>query len=391
MPYVITDLSTYVKEQETDLVLKSHFDGKTASIVKSGGLILTGVKSSEKIPLLNTDVVFQAGGSCGFSASGTTTFSDRTVTIGKIKVHESICEKDLERTAIQKKMAKGSQYEKMTFEKEYAEEKAAITAEQLETADWQGDTTSGTANLSKYDGYIKQIDAAAASITATNVKKGTGTITCGTGAASVTGVGTAFDTELAVGDKLYNNSGTLIGTVSAVGSDTAITLFANAAVAVTAGSFMVAPSAGYHFASLITSITTSNVISVVDGLWSSLPARLMGKSDVRIFCGWDVFNKYILALRSANLFHYDAGSSDGELTIPGTQYKLTAVHGLDATNRLFALRVSNMVIACDLENEEEKFEIFFAKEADQIRYMNEFKRGVNVILPADVVSFKLAA
>jgi hypothetical protein len=41
----------------------------------------------------------------------------------------------------------------------------------------------------------------------------------------------------------------------------------------------------------------------------------------------------------------------------------------------------------DLLNEEERFEIFYAKEADQIRYVNEFKAGINFAFPDEIVKF----
>ena len=41
-------------------------------------------------------------------------------------------------------------------------------------------------------------------------------------------------------------------------------------------------------------------------------------------------------------------------------------------------------------NEEEKFEIFYAKEADQVRFVSEFKMGVNVAFPDEIVKFILA-
>ena len=62
-----------------------------------------------------------------------------------------------------------------------------------------------------------------------------GTITCGTASTTVTGVGTAFTTELKVGHTLFNSTGVSIGTVSAIASNTSLTLSANAAVGVTAG------------------------------------------------------------------------------------------------------------------------------------------------------------
>jgi hypothetical protein len=54
------------------------------------------------------------------------------------------------------------------------------------------------------------------------------------------------------------------------------------------------------------------------------------------------------------------------------------------------MRLSNLFLGTDLLNEEERFEIFFAKEADEIRFVSEFKMGVNIAFPDEVVRFVLA-
>jgi len=54
------------------------------------------------------------------------------------------------------------------------------------------------------------------------------------------------------------------------------------------------------------------------------------------------------------------------------------------------MRLSNMFLGTDLLNEEEKFEIFYAKEADQVRFVSEFKMGTNIAFPDEVASFVLA-
>ena len=66
---------------------------------------------------------------------------------------------------------------------------------------------------------------------------GTGTISASTSTTSVTGVGTSFTTELQVNSILYNAAGTVIGRVASIGSNTALTLAANSAVAVSGGAF----------------------------------------------------------------------------------------------------------------------------------------------------------
>jgi hypothetical protein len=75
---------------------------------------------------------------------------------------------------------------------------------------------------------------------------GTGTLTCDTGTTTVTGVGTAFDTQLAAGSVLVNEDGELIGFVDSVTDATELELDANALVDVTNGSFSYALNeAGY--------------------------------------------------------------------------------------------------------------------------------------------------
>lgn len=60
---------------------------------------------------------------------------------------------------------------------------------------------------------------------------GTGTATAATNSATVTGVGTAFNTQLTVGAWIGNTTGTTVGIVSSIANATSLTLTANAGVA----------------------------------------------------------------------------------------------------------------------------------------------------------------
>lgn len=216
-----------------------------------------------------------------------------------------------------KALANGSDPNKLPFEQEFTNLKSATIAKQLEIAIWQGDTGSADANLARFDGFIKLIDAA-------------GTAVNGNPTSIATGTG----------------------------------------------------------------ITTSNVKGIVNGMWLGLPADVTGSDDIRIFCGWDTFNKFINAFTDQNLFNFapagsEVSAANGVVIIPGTNYKLTAVHGLDGTNRLFALRMSNLFSGVDLENEYEQFSIMEDQFKDYLRFKAHFKYGVNVAFPDEIVSFKL--
>ena len=317
MAFDVSALAAYTEQNEALLVTDSVLGAKTAALIKSAGNVMVGVKSAETINIMDTDAIFQAGGSCGFTASGSTTFTQRTVTVGKIKVNESLCPKDLEAKYLQKALPTGSMYDSIPFEQEFADKKAKTIAAQLETALWQGDTTSGNTNLSKFDGLVKLIGAAAG-VVAANVST-------------------------------------------------------------------------YISGAPLSTITAGNVISIFDGVYQAIPAQVVAADDMTIFCGQDVFRTYTVALKNANQFHYSIDvKADSEFVLPGTPIKVIALQGLNGTNKVYAMRISNLFLGTDLLNEEEKFEIFYAKEADQVRFVSEFKMGVNVAFPDEIVKFILA-
>lgn len=311
MAFDVSALSNYTKENEALLVTSSVLGSKTAGLIKSQGNVMVGVKSAETINIMDTDAIFQAGGSCGFNASGSTTFTQRTVTVGKIKVNESLCPKDLEAKYLQKALPEGSRYDSIAFAADYTDKKAARIAAQLETAIWQGATGSANVNLNKFQGLVALVGASA----------------------------------------VEANNATYFGTPA-------------------------------------TSITSANVVAIFDALYKAIPATVVAKDDMTIWCGQDVFRTYTIALKNANMFNYAFdGKADSEFYLPGTPIKVVATPGLNGVTKIYAIRLSNMFIGTDLLNEEERFELFYAKEADQVRFVSEFKMGVNVAFLDEIASF----
>ena len=162
MAFNVTGLTNFTNEQSTELVVKSLFGGKTAALLQAAGQVQVGVKSAEALNILDSDVYFQSD-SCGYTASGNTTFSQRTITVGKIKVEETLCPKTLEAKWMQTQIAAGSP-EAVPFEEQIGNEKSSKIAKLLEVAMWQGDTaTSNTnPNTNKFDGFVKIIGDATA-------------------------------------------------------------------------------------------------------------------------------------------------------------------------------------------------------------------------------------
>ena len=311
MAFDVSALANYTKENEALLVTSSVLGSKTAALIKAQGNVQVGVKSSATINIMDTDAIFQSGTSCGFNASGTTTFTQRTITVGKIKINEALCPKDMEAKYLQKALPEGSRYDSIAFAADYTDKKSARIAAQLETAIWQGSTGSANVNLNKFQGLV-----------------------------------------------------TLIGSSAVEANNTT------------------------YFGTPATSITSTNVVAVVDALYKAIPAQVVSADDMTIFVGQDVFRTYTIALKNANMFNYAFdGKADSEFYLPGTPVKVVATPGLNGVNKLYAMRLSNLHLGTDLLNEEERFELFYAKEADQVRFVAEFKMGVNVAFLDEIASF----
>lgn len=303
MAYDVSALSNYTDEQSEVYLYQTVVEGPTLSLIPN---MMTGVKSAEKLKIVNTTGVWQAGGSCGFTASGDTTYSERTLTVGKIKVNLEWCEKTLETKYTQIKLKKGSTYEELTFEKEFVAMLQNDDKHQMEQVIWNGDTTSGDAYLSKFDGLRKIIKAAGALTTDESS-------------------GTAW--------------------------------------------------------------SEANARTVVKGfatkLIASLP-QLATAEDLRLFIGeaeyMTLVQKYITDdLRNAG--------DVGPVYVEGTKIKIEPVPGLSGKQELYLTRLSNLHGGTDLEHEEEKYEIWYSKDDDVIRYKKEWKFGVQVAFPDEIIYY----
>jgi len=321
MALSFSGLSSYTKQLVKPLLTSAVFEGKTQQMIKDNGVLIPGAKSAVAIPIMDTDAVFGTQ-SCSFDASGTTTFSQRTITVGKIKVEEKICPKDLEAYFTQEALKAGSTYEDFgnaDFQAAYLAKKNARISAQLETAIWQGDTGSATANLNKFNGLIKLISDAGTAIN--------GNVSGYTGVAAITG-----------------------------------------------------------------GITASNVIAATEGIYKAIPAEVISKGDVKIFVGYDWYRTLILAYRALNLFSYNPQDANAKsFILPGTDIEIMAVNGLNSTNKGYAMSLSNMAMAVDLVDEENNYKMWYSEDNNDVRFRAEFKVGVNVAFPSEVVYFAATA
>lgn len=157
MSFDVTALSAYIEDQDFPLLAQMQATGDLAEFAN----IQTGIKGSSHLQFLNTDIVFQAD-ACSRSASDTSTFTQRTLTVGAIQANEDLCVKDLNGYWTQTMVQLGARGEEVLpgdVERVWMEDKMNSIKNALALADIQGDTASGTNNLSYYDGLLKLVDA----------------------------------------------------------------------------------------------------------------------------------------------------------------------------------------------------------------------------------------
>lgn len=148
---IIDSLTNYVQQERLPLITKAVLGSKSVKLFN----LQTGVKTSAALNLLDTDVQFQDGLTCGFQDAGTSTLSQRVLNTGVIKINLEYCaNKMLEKwTQYAIRVKAGEQL--LPFEEEFISDVIADTNSKLEKAVWQGDTASGDENLKRFDGLLK--------------------------------------------------------------------------------------------------------------------------------------------------------------------------------------------------------------------------------------------
>jgi hypothetical protein len=180
MAYSFTGLTSYTDQERLPLITKAVFSARSASLFTKQ----VGIKFAAALNLMDTDALIQSGDTCGYETSGTTAFTQRNITVGRMKVQETLCPRALEQYWMQTQLTAGSTYDGVPFEQAFSEQKALRIAEALENAIWKGNAY--------FSGVNQLLNAASGS-----------TISGNTGAVSAS-VGITTSNAIAIFDGIYN-------------------------------------------------------------------------------------------------------------------------------------------------------------------------------------------
>jgi len=146
----LTALTEYVQEQRLPLIHEATLKAKSAQLFSWQ----PDIKTSAKLNLLNTNVSFGDGLTCGFEDSSSQALSQRELETGVIKVEMKWCVREMANYWTQYQVRINANEGGLPFEEEFVNGIVADIDQKVEKAIWQGDKSSADANLNKFDGML---------------------------------------------------------------------------------------------------------------------------------------------------------------------------------------------------------------------------------------------
>ena len=144
MAFNVGALTQWVNDNSQELLTKAVLQAETIPYIT----VIPGVKYKERLKYLATDALFQQGG-CGFTASGTTTLTEKDIEVTTLKITEELCPEDLNSYSLQLSMKPGYNTN-IPFEALYAEQKVKEIQKGIELMIW-ANAASTTKNC---DGFL---------------------------------------------------------------------------------------------------------------------------------------------------------------------------------------------------------------------------------------------
>lgn len=123
----------------------------------------------------------------------------------------------------------------------------------------------------------------------------------------------------------------------------------------------------------------SDMIQKLKSVHLAMPVEIRGQEDYFLFVGEDVYEEYLSDLDNANKFR--EGSKD---VLSGTSAKLFPTPGLNGSNKVYAIRLSNLAYGVDGEGDADKASFQYSNETQQYYMDFYWAVGIKVIRPAEV-------
>ena len=126
----------YVDKQRVPLIGKSVLGAKAPQYFN----LMTGVKGTTNLNILDADPALQCGNACGFNSENDTTFTKREMQVIPFKVNMTFCDKNLLDTWANYEVKVAAGIKNLPFEEEWTGQIVAKVQDKLEKFIWSGGT-----------------------------------------------------------------------------------------------------------------------------------------------------------------------------------------------------------------------------------------------------------
>jgi hypothetical protein len=153
--YVVSSITGFKDEVGGELLAKALVGATTPKYVN----VRLGIKGTQALNLLDSNPSFQAG-ACGWEPEGTTSFTQRNITVCPEKLNEALCPDDLYDTYLSMFLQPGQTEESVPFEQMIADLKVKQIQQRIESKLWNADSEDGDC----FDGFSNLIVSGATGV-----------------------------------------------------------------------------------------------------------------------------------------------------------------------------------------------------------------------------------
>ena len=124
-------------------------------------------------------------------------------------------------------------------------------------------------------------------------------------------------------------------------------------------------------------LTGLNAYDGVMAVYNALPEAVL-EFGAELFVSPAIFRAFVQSLVNLNLYHYNPGTPEDEVFIPGTNAKVVKTAGLAGSYAVVGTYGRNLVFGTDGENDAEEIDAWWSKDDRTWKLAVEFNMGVQI-------------
>ena len=136
----------------------------------------------------------------------------------------------------------------------------------------------------------------------------------------------------------------------------------------------------------------SSAYAGISAVYAAMTEETLERGGV-IFVSPAIFRSFMMEMVALNLFHYSGAVNDNpdEFILPGSDVRVIKTPGLASSLKIVGTFAENLVYGTDMQNDEEKFRLWYDDNTELWKYTIKWAAGVSYHFPAQVVLGTFAA